>query len=284
MTIMHPTAQAARDLRARGWQPVRLHGLRPDGGCTCRLGTACKVAGKHPTDKDWQSASMPTDGKIAAAWSGWRACSNVGALTGKPSGLFVLDVDPEHGGHDTLAALVAEHGPLPTTYTVRTGSGGLHHHFALPEFPVGNSAGRLGVGLDVRGNRGQVVAPPSVSAKGAYTVKVDAPVAEAPGWLLDLLRKPAAAPASRASARRPTRASTRRRVEALVQTVLDASEGTRNARLYWATCRMVEVIAAGGLTADEAQHCLHLAGEAAGLTGDEVAATVASGLRTAGAA
>lgn len=285
MTIMPDRAAAARDLRARGSQPVRLHGLRADGRtCTCRLGADCKVAGKHPTDKGWQNAQPPTDEQIDAAWSGWRGGHNIGVLTGEPSGLFVLDVDPDNSGDETLAALVVEHGPLPTTYTVRTGSGGFHYYFAWPGFAVGNSAGSLGSGLDVRGNGGQAVAPPSVSAKGSYSVAVDAPVATAPGWLLDRLRPRAAAPAPRASTRRPTRALTRRRVEALVQCVLDASEGTRNARLYWATCRMAEVIAAGGLTADEAQHCLHLAGEAAGLTGDEVAATVASGLRKAGAA
>ncbi len=181
MSIVHRRADAALDLLARSLQPVRLHGLRDDGRtCTCRLGAACKVAGKHPTDTGWQDAPMPTPEQIVADWSGWRARCNVGVKTGASSGVWVLDVDPDNGGDLTLAALEARHGALPRTYTVRTGSGGRHPYFQLPDFSLGNSAGRLGKGLDIRAEGGQAVAPPSVTAKGAYTVLDDAPVAAAP--------------------------------------------------------------------------------------------------------
>lgn len=276
------TCGAALDLLARGWQPVRLHGLRDDGRtCTCRLGAACKVAGKHPTDKGWQDAPMPTPEQVEGDWSGWREGCNVGVGTGERSGAWVLDVDPDHGGDATLAALVTGHGPLPVTYEVRTGGGGRHYYFAWPGFQVTNSAGRLGLGLDVRGNGGQAVAPPSVSAKGAYVVLHDAPVAAPPPWLLDRLRKPAAVVAT--GQRRRT-GEPLRRVQAVVQVVMDAPEGARNTRLFWAACRMGEVVEHGGLTTDEARACLRLVGEAVGLDDDEVAATVTSGLRAAGAA
>jgi hypothetical protein len=119
----------------------------------------------------------------------------VGIATGADSGLFVLDVDPDSGGFDTLAALEREHGPLPYTRTIRTGSAGKHFYWRWPGFAVSNSAGKLGPGLDIRGNGGQVVAPPSRSAKGAYELAVDAPVGDASTWLLDLLR-PAERPAA----------------------------------------------------------------------------------------
>lgn len=54
---------------------------------------------------------------------------NIGIATGDVSGFFVLDVDPRNGGDATLAALLAEHGPLPDTYRVKTGGGGDHYYF-----------------------------------------------------------------------------------------------------------------------------------------------------------
>ncbi len=191
-----PIRSAALDYHARGWHPIRVHGLQSDGvSCTCsRRGATCRDAGKHPTDKAWQQGPPLTPEEIHNAWSGWRAGhNNVGLRTGQASGLFVLDVDS--GGDESLAAL----GALPTTYTVRTGSGGRHYYFRMPEGePLGNSAGRLGKGLDTRGEGGFVVAPPSVSARGAYSVEVDAPVAPAPAWLLDALTRRTPASASSA--------------------------------------------------------------------------------------
>ncbi len=153
------------------------------------------------TDKGWQRAEPMTADQIREARSGWRGRThhNVGLRTGAASGFFVLDVDPDSGGDASLADLLAKHGALPRTYTVRTGSGGTHYYWRLPEFPVGNSAKGLGKGLDIRGEGGQVVAPPSVSAKGPYSVAVDAPVAEAPVWLLDRLRPAAAKPSAPSS-------------------------------------------------------------------------------------
>src|SRR5690606_16313306 len=115
--------------------------------------------------------------------------------TGPGSGLFVVDVDVADGkaGDDTLAALEATHGPLPETYEVITGSGGRHIYLA---WPVGvdirnDQSGRLGPGLDIRGDGGQVLAPPTLHPNGTpYAVDLGAPdhVAAAPDWLIDLLR------------------------------------------------------------------------------------------------
>ena len=113
--------------------------------------------------------------------------ANIGIATGEPSGLWVLDIDGEEG-EDSLKALEATHGDLPPTMEVHTGGGGRHLYFALPQgLEISNSAGKVGLKIDVRGNGGYVVAPPSVHKSGRkyeWSVdSLDAP-AEAPAWLI----------------------------------------------------------------------------------------------------
>jgi hypothetical protein len=98
---------------------------------------------------------------IARWWKRWPK-ANIGIATG--SGLIVIDADGKEGVA-TLRALEKELGKLPVTYRVRTGGGGLHLYFDCDE-PIRNSAGRLGAKLDVRGEGGYVVAPPSVHESG----------------------------------------------------------------------------------------------------------------------
>lgn len=84
---------------------------------------------------------------------------NVGIVTG--NGLAVLDIDTNHGGQRPSWA--------GDTLTVRTPSGGLHLYYAVDR-PVPNSVGRIAPGVDVRGERGQVAAPPSVIRSDRYKV------------------------------------------------------------------------------------------------------------------
>lgn len=112
---------------------------------------------------------------------------NIGIATGEPSGLWVLDIDGEEG-EDSLKALEAAHGALPPTMEVHTGGGGRHLYFALPQgLDISNSAGKVGWKIDVRGNGGYVVAPPSVHKSGRkYEWSVDSldTPAHAPAWLI----------------------------------------------------------------------------------------------------
>lgn len=114
---------------------------------------------------------------------------NVGIVTGAISGLVVLDIDPKHGGDDSLALFLREHGPLPPTIESRTGGGGRHVYFAHPGGVVRNKVG-LAPGIDVRGDGGCVVAPPSVHGSGRPYVWLeghapgDIAAAPMPGWLL----------------------------------------------------------------------------------------------------
>ena len=82
--------------------------------------------------------------------------------------LIVIDIDDreQFSGSDTLADLEELNGKLPETVEVITGSGGRHIYFLTDE-PIRNEAsGRLGVGIDIRGIGGQVLAPPTVHPNG----------------------------------------------------------------------------------------------------------------------
>ena len=50
--------------------------------------------------------------------------ANIGVATGSRSEIWVLDIDPQHGGDVTLTKLETEHGLLPTTVEARTPNGG----------------------------------------------------------------------------------------------------------------------------------------------------------------
>jgi hypothetical protein len=135
------------------------------GCCSCHDGADCRTPGKHPRLKDWRTTATTDAGLIARWWASWPT-ANVGVLTGARSGVVVLDVDPRHGGLAALETLQRKHGRLPRTAQVLTGSGGQHWYFKHPGGELRNSAGVLGDGLDVRGDGGYAVAPPSVHENG----------------------------------------------------------------------------------------------------------------------
>jgi len=117
--------------------------------------------------------------------------ANVAVLTGRRSGLIVVDVDDKNDGSGSISLrrLEAEHQPLPATLTVVTGRG-RHFYFKHPQtVDIRCSTGKLGDGLDLRGDGGYVVCPPSKHANGRTYEWVDgaAEIALAPNWLLDLL-------------------------------------------------------------------------------------------------
>lgn len=179
---------AAHDYLKHGWQIVPLYGW---DGTSCGCGNRCipKSRGKHPSrGNKWQNNPL-TSGADVQVWYEDHPDDNIGIATGKDSGIWVLDLDGADGIR-TLTELTAEHGPLPLTRIVRTGSGGLHYYWRHPaDFEPRGSNGMIGPGVDVRGWHGQVVAPPSVSARGAYELLAAHPVTDAPEWLLNLVRE-----------------------------------------------------------------------------------------------
>ncbi len=139
-----------------------------------------------------------TENEINEWYQQW-ASANVGIVTGAISGLVVLDIDPRHGGEQSLAQWEKVYESLPLTLEVRTGGGGRHVYFKHPGDVIHNRVG-IAPGIDLRGDGGCVVAPPSIHSSGkAYTwVSGHEPgkvvLAELPGWLLRLLRSDAKSP------------------------------------------------------------------------------------------
>src|SRR5215831_2198048 len=150
---------AALEYAKRGVKVFPVFGVTNDGCCRCKKPT-CGSAGKHPigalAPNGFKDAT--TDPATIEAWWSSEPYANIGTPT---ETRLVLDVDPRHGGDKTLDKLVRRHGALPLTPLVVTGTGGSHYHFAMPMPPLGNSAGKLGPGLDTRGVGGYVLLPPS---------------------------------------------------------------------------------------------------------------------------
>jgi hypothetical protein len=163
--------EAALAYLARGWAVVAI------------------VPGEKRPMVGWQryQQQLPAEQEVDA-WFGAQPDANVGIVTGAVSGLLVLDVDPRHGGEESLQRLQAEHGALPPTPEVITGGGGRHLYFAHPGGSVRNRVALM-PGIDVRGDGGLVVAPPSRHPSGRRYAWLEgrapgtvAP-ASLPGWL-----------------------------------------------------------------------------------------------------
>jgi hypothetical protein len=110
--------------------------------------------------------------------------ANIGIITGAISGIFALDVDGQEG----LESLKGK--ALPPTPVTKTGKGN-HYIFKLPKgFEIKNSARKIGPGLDIRGEGGYIVAPPSIHASGTkYEWLIQDYPAEAPEWLLNAIKE-----------------------------------------------------------------------------------------------
>jgi bifunctional DNA primase/polymerase-like protein/AAA domain-containing protein len=256
-------------IRDRRWATIPLHHVQLDGSCSCRFAATDvdhqaggKSVGKHPISKGWQSGAAMSLADAFTVWGEDIPQANIGIRTGSASGVFVLDEDPDNGGREAIERMTQANGPLPATYTVRTGSGGRHWYFRLPSaFRVTNGANRLlvqqyGTGLDIRGEGGQVVAAPSVSGKGAYTVLDETDPADAPGWLLELLQATVdTMPVTDSPViedlpmTADLDARTAERVQRYAERVLDQEEreyleavpGSGNQALFQAACAMIEI-------------------------------------------
>ena len=195
MTATHSPAKLPRNGRAAmvyaaeyGWRVFPLHYTDDAGSCSCG-NASCGGPGKHPrTPHGCLDASTEPE-VIRAWWTRWPD-ANVGVATGR--GLVVIDVDPRSGGDDSMVDLRGQLGELPDTVEVLTGGGGRHVYLSTP-VEVRNSAGVLGPGIDVRGEGGYVVAPPSGHASGrSYAWEItsrpdEVDVAPAPQAWLDAM-------------------------------------------------------------------------------------------------
>jgi Bifunctional DNA primase/polymerase, N-terminal len=253
--------------------------------------------GKRPAVDRWEQRATASPEHVSSAWSGRWSGYNIGVACG-PSRLVVVDLD-RHGelpadwralpgvvdGLDVFAQLLewAGEARLPETYWTVTPSGGWHLYFTTPEDgpPIRNSAGLLGPAVDVRGAGGYVVAAGSVDGR-AYEVLDDRSSAPLPAWIAGRLAPRTQRPAGRPGIAVP-RGPVETQLRGLVEHVRSGPPGDRNGRLFWAACRIGELVASGQADQD-AGELLVAAALDAGLRGGEREAcrTVASGLRAGG--
>jgi hypothetical protein len=286
---VHEHGSAALRWAARGWE---VFPLRPGtkGG-----------RGNYPTGT-WKDATTDPD-TIRAWWDKWPD-ANIGVATGARSGLVVIDVDGPTGA-ESLAKLEADpnRGALPVTFTVATPRpGGRHIYVAHPGGQVQNRQGgdwrpwgedqEPATGLDVRGDGGYAVLPPSVRPDGAYTVEsgnADELGELSPAWCDVLVTGPGpndGAGALQAPAEDPfsdpdgvwTVAEVDQHITPYLDRLRAATEGHRNGTLNKTGVRVGHFIP-GRWSWDEAVGMLRPIAEEIGLEPEEIAATLSSSLR-----
>lgn len=151
----------------------------------------CRPRDKTPLVR-WADMAT-TEENMLIGWWDTNPAANIGIACGRRSGIVVLDVDADHDGFESLALLTIDYGALPDTPMSKTGSGGRHIFFRHPGVEIRNSAGKLGRGLDIRGDGGYVVAPPSVHPNGNRYEWINKPsqypLADMPDWLIELLQE-----------------------------------------------------------------------------------------------
>lgn len=155
----------ALEYASRGWAVLPLHWIE-NGQCSCG-NQACSSAGKHPLVAGGSKVATTDPQTITDWWTSYPS-ANIGIATGSVSGLIVVDVDagPNKAGYSSLAALEAEYAEIPRDHCVITGSGGLHFYLSAPQTEIRNSASKIAENIDIRGEGGYVVAPPSLHISG----------------------------------------------------------------------------------------------------------------------
>lgn len=154
--------------------------------------------GKHPL-VSWaalQGASAEEE-TVREWWRRW-PWANVGVVTGAFSDIVALDVDGPQGVESVRSAGLQ----LPRTVSSRTGRG-WHLYFRHPGWQVTTRSGIL-PGVDIRGDGGCVLAPPSVHSTGRVYAwskgrgPREFPLAELPPRLADFLKSATAPPCAAA--------------------------------------------------------------------------------------
>lgn len=212
-TLSTSVAQAALAYASRGFLIFPLWHVNSTAGtstpgpyvCHCSEGPRCGSPGKHPRTPrglpNWGASS--NERQVEAWWTMW-PLAGIGMCMGA-NGLAAIDVDPAHGGADTIT-LIEQHCnqrgvDLFATRHIRTGGGGDHLIFLdrLGVVPTKRQTfGDDAPGVDTRGKGGYVVAPPSLHVSGdRYHVSSNSrSLADWPACLTELLEpaRPEAAP------------------------------------------------------------------------------------------
>ncbi|HET6496014.1 MAG TPA: bifunctional DNA primase/polymerase, partial [Thermoleophilia bacterium] len=206
-----------------------------------------QIGGKRPLifKGDGYKEATTDENTIRGWWQKWPR-ANIGIPCGE-STFCVVDVDTKGGGIDSHNALCEKHGAFPATLVQITGNGGLHYCFRHDE-RIGNTASRIGPGIDTRGNgKGYIVVAPSTLGPGKdYSWdNPGAPIADVPDWVIDLLKPPEVKPSPPATTTPSTThvavdQGIEERARAYLRECEPAVQGAGgHSRLLWACTAMV---------------------------------------------
>lgn len=262
--------EQAKQIANLGWAVFPCNGKR----------AICKWRERSTSDKDTVEAMF-------------RKHANIGVDCGK-SGLIAIDLDVK-GDKDGLSdweTLKQEHGFTDEGACItQTPSGGRHVIFRDPTGGrIGNRDSMLPDSIDVRGNGGYIIAPPSKNGDGTYTwVEQNHPPALAPSALVDLLLSKPKAERKREARDAKTRVASGRDkyVEKAVKDEIDClsstAKGRRNNQLNKSAFNLGQLVPSGLLPQNRAETELYDACLVNGLVQDDgepsVRATIDSGLR-----
>jgi Bifunctional DNA primase/polymerase, N-terminal len=259
--------------------------VQRSGRVACACGRDCGPnIGKHPIGSLVPNGALDatTDPETIKRWFGLWPDANIGV---RLDNFMAADIDPRHGGDHTLVELQNKHGVLPRTRRIKTGSGGWHIIFRVPDgVEISNCNGKW-PGIDIKTGNGYIVAPPSLHASGnRYQTIDDIPAVPAPGWLVDLLRKkpePIVLPARPFSGQSSPYglAALDGECRKLAQTI----DGNRNGQLNISSLCLHRLVAGGELDRNEVEQRLLQACQANGLLAEDGLAqcrkTIRSGAR-----
>jgi hypothetical protein len=309
-------AEAASRYADAGWPVHPLHDTTA-GHCSCAAGPDCRHPGKHPrTRHGFHDATRDTV-TVEGWWRRWPT-ANIGVPTGPTSRLVVIDLDGITGVATWERLTNGRETPLTATANTPHGR---HHWYRLPSgIHVARAIRGLGNGIDLLGNGGYAIAPPSAitacpklhdddnrCAPGYTWTPTTRHLAQLPEWIPVCLRhraehaapdraaRPvdagirephdAGSPTHTRQVRYPRRyalAALRGEADRLAKT----PPGNRNDTLFLAVRRIRHHVRAGVLTEHEVRHALTAAADASGHTADDgvrtVRNTITSALRSGG--
>ena len=231
------------------------------------------------------------DPEQISAW--WREFPHalIGVPTGAASGIFAVDLDGVAHGADGLVAwdeLTAGRAASPTLRH-ETPNGGIHLLYRYDaQRPVTNRRGALPAGVDIRGDGGYIIWPPSKLPDGRSwrvpeNCETDA-ISDAPEWLYELIveKKPATPPSPLSGKSNGAGAYAEAALADELAAVSSARRGQRNATLNKAAFSLGQFVGAQALSAPDVEARLYGAAQASGLVADDgeraVRATLKSGL------
>ncbi|MEK6705230.1 MAG: bifunctional DNA primase/polymerase, partial [Bdellovibrionota bacterium] len=155
--------EAAISYARRGLSVFPCHYIAESGSCSCN-NPACNRAGKHPLTPNGFKDATTDVARICQYWQS-NPLANIGIPTGARAKFIVVDIDPRNRGDESLAMYETTCGPFSATPRVNTGGGGQHIFLRHPGGVIRNKIGLL-PGIDIRGDGGYIVAPPSNHASG----------------------------------------------------------------------------------------------------------------------